>query len=262
MTRRIVFLFLAAFFVFAGCKEDRPRPELTAADNELLRAKADEKIGTIIKENLPALFAGVVVFRSDAFLSQSQMLDQANLSVLNMFGNTALLLLNSPDIPPLLKNRSVKKVHYLCRQGALARLDAPFEMDMLRRYGEGKENEPVTFLIHFRDPPEEKDEKLLEAAGFAVQARQGIVWSVAGPLRRIARLLESDRIVYYEVVSSQTGVPVTKEVPSAKESPGDIKERESKEPPAPQGDRAAPSHKIRREGQRPAPAGAPDNGVK
>lgn len=56
-----------------------------------------------------------------------------------------------------------------------------------------------------------------------------------------------------ENASSQTGATVTKEVPSAKESPGDIKERESKEPPAPQGDRAAPSHKILREGQKPAP---------
>jgi len=65
-----------------------------------------------------------------------------------------------------------------------------------------------------------------------------------------------------ESASSQTGATVTKEVPSAKESLGDIKERESKEPPAPQGDRAAPSHKIHREGQSPAPAGAQDNGLK
>ncbi|MBI5343707.1 MAG: hypothetical protein HZB63_10440 [Deltaproteobacteria bacterium] len=63
--------------------------------------------------------------------------------------------------------------------------------------------------------------------------------------------------------SSQTGATVTKEVPSAKESPGDIKERETKEPPAPQGDRAAPSHKIRREGPDSAPAvGAEDNSVR
>lgn len=65
-----------------------------------------------------------------------------------------------------------------------------------------------------------------------------------------------------ESVSSQTGATVTKEVPSVKESPGDIKERESKEPQAPQGDRVAPSHKIHREGQRPDPACAEDNGVK
>jgi hypothetical protein len=129
------------------------------------------------------------------------MLDQANLSVLNMFGNTAILLLNSPDIPPLLKEQSVKKIHYLCRQGALARLDTPFELDMMRRFGEGKEGDPIDFLIRFREPPAEKDEKLLEAAGFTVQTRAGTIWVVTGPLRHLARLLESDRIIYYEAAS-------------------------------------------------------------
>ena len=72
---------------------------LTPADNELLGPKRTGRSGSS-SENLPALFAGVVVFRSDAFVFQSRMLDQANLSVLNMFGNTAILLLNSFDIPP------------------------------------------------------------------------------------------------------------------------------------------------------------------
>lgn len=263
MTRRFSVLFLAAALLIAGCKEDRPRPVLTPADNELLRTKADGKIGTIITENLPALFAGVVVFRSDAFIFQSSMLDQANLSVLNMFGNTAILLLNSPDIPPLLKEPSVKKIFYLCRQGALVRLDAPFEMDMMRRFGQGKEDEPLTFLIRFLEPPGEKDTKLIEAAGFAVRTREGLVWAVNGPLRGIARLLESDRIIYYESASSRTGVTVTKEVPSVKETLDEIRERESKEPTPPPGDRAAPSHRIRREGQvSPSNGGAKDNIVK
>jgi hypothetical protein len=136
----------------------------------------------------------VVVFDSDAFVYQSRMLDQANLSVLNMFGNTAILLLNSPDIPPLLKERSVKKIYYLCRQGGLVRLDPSFEMDVMRLFGEGKGDASIDFLIRFRDAPDEKDEELVEAAGFTVRSRTGSVWTVTGPLRHLPRLLESDRI--------------------------------------------------------------------
>lgn len=201
MTRRFAALLLVSLFILPGCKEDKPRAELSPEDKALLSAKADEKIGIIITENLPALFAGVVVFDSDAFVSQSGMLDRANISVLNMFGKTAILLLNSPDIPPLLKEKAVKKIFYLCRQGALVRLDPSFEMDLMRRFGEGKEDERIDFLLRFRDPPDEKDDKLIEAAGFSVQARTGLVWVVAGPLRRLPRLLESDRIIYYEAAS-------------------------------------------------------------
>ncbi len=201
MIRRFAALLLVSLLFLPGCREDKPRVELSPEDKELLHAKADEKTGIIITENLPALFAGVVVFDSDAFVSQSRMLDRANISVLNMFGNTAILLLNSPDIPPLLKERSVKKIYYLCRQGALVRLDPSFEMDVMRRFGEGKGNESVTFLIRFRDPPDEKDEKLVEAAGFTVRSRTALVWVVTGPLRHLPRLLESNRIIQYEDAS-------------------------------------------------------------
>jgi len=290
MIRRLAALLFIAFLFLPGCKEDKPKVELTPVEKELLRAKADEKIGIIITENLPALFAGVVVFSSDAFVYQSRMLDQANLSVLNMFGNTAILLLNSPDIPPLLKERSVKKIFYLCRQGALVRLDTPFELDMMRGFGEGKEDEPVAFLIRFREPPDEKDEKLVEAAGFTVQSRTGYVWAVTGPLRHLPRLLESDRISFYESASngsyratttsepkksaptrtgggeassSQTGVTVTKEVPSSKETVGEIREREQKEPPPPQEDRAIPFHRIPRgDNNLPSPGPVTDNSLK
>jgi hypothetical protein len=197
MIRRLAAILFLALLAFPGCKEDKPPVELGPGDQELLRAKADPKIGVIITENLPALFAGVVVFRSDAFLHQSRMLDAANIPVLNTFGNTAILHLNSPDILPLLKEPSVKKVFYLCRQGALARLDTPFELDLLKRYGDGKEDQPVRFHIRFREPPEEKDDLLLKAAGFTVHSRTGYVWSVTGPLRGIPSLLESDRIINY-----------------------------------------------------------------
>src|SRR5512134_2540707 len=98
MIRRFGALLVVALLFLPGCKEEKARAELSPEEKELLRTKADEKIGIIIEGNLPALFAGLVVFDSDGFLSQSGMLDRANISVLNMFGNTGILLLNSPHI--------------------------------------------------------------------------------------------------------------------------------------------------------------------
>ncbi len=196
-------LLAAALFalVAPACKEDRPTPVLTAEDEALLSMKAGPKIEVIIRENLPALFAGIVVFRSDVFLSQSAMLDQREISVLDSFENTAILLLNSPDLPPLLKEKSVRKVYYLCRQGPLARIHPAFLMGILKTFGEGKEKEPSDFLIRFRDMPEEKEAQFVEAAGFSIRSRGGLVWSVTGPLTSLPRLLEDDRIIYYEGAS-------------------------------------------------------------
>lgn len=201
MIRRLALLLLVAALFLPACKEEKIKPVLSSGDKELLRAKADEKIGIIITENLPALFAGVVVFGSDAFMYQSQMLDQANISVLNVFGNTGILLLNSPDIPPLLKEPSVKKIYYLCRQVGLARLDPSFEMDVMRRFGDGRGDDPFTFTIRFRETPEQKDETLVESAGFTILYGTGPVLTVDGPPVSLYKLLESERIIYYEKAS-------------------------------------------------------------
>jgi hypothetical protein len=201
MTRKI--LLCAALFALlvSACKEERLRPELTAEDEAILALKADEKIGLIIRENLPALFAGIVVFRSDVFLSHSAMLDRRELPVLDSFGNAAVILLNSPDIPPLLKEKSVRKIYYLCRQGPLARLHPAFLMGILKTFGEGKESVPSHLLVRFRDMPQEKEEQFVEAAGFSIQSRAGFVWSLSGPLTSLPRLLEDDRILFYEGAS-------------------------------------------------------------
>lgn len=201
MTRRTLILIAVLLLLLPGCKEDRPNPKLTPADEALLAEKADGKIGIIIRENLASLFAGLVVFRSDVFLSQSAMLDERGISVLNAFGNAAILLLNSPDIPLLLKQDAVKKIYYLSRQGPLARFHPAFEMDLLRRFGEGKEAEPVPFLIRFREPPDEQDARAVEAAGFHIDTRTGAVWVVTGPLTSLPRLMENDRIIFYEGAS-------------------------------------------------------------
>ncbi|MGZ8429268.1 MAG: hypothetical protein ACXWWV_06980 [Candidatus Deferrimicrobiaceae bacterium] len=201
MTRRILLVATLLLLLLPACREDRKRPDLTAEEDAILKEKADGKIGLIIRENLPALFAGIVVFRSDAFLTQSEMLSGRELSVLDSFGNAAVVLLNSPDIPPLLKEKSVRKVSYLCRQGPLARIHPAFLMEVLKRFGEGKETVPTSFLVRFREMPQEKEEKFVEAAGFTVASRAGVVWAVSGPLTSLPRLLEDDRILFYEGAS-------------------------------------------------------------
>lgn len=201
MTRRFLLAAAALLLLLPSCKEERAKPDLSPADEALLAEKADGKIGIIIRENLPSLFAGLVVFRSDVFLSQSAMLDARGLSVLNAFGNAAIVLLNSPDIPPLLQEDAVRKVYYLSRQGPLARFHPAFEMDLLRRFGEGKEQEPVSFLIRFREAPDGKDEAAVTGAGFRVDVKTGPVWAITGPLTSLPRLLENDRILFYEGAS-------------------------------------------------------------
>jgi len=116
MTRPILLFATLFVLLLPACKEDRATPRLTEQEEAILTEKADEKIGLIIRQNLPALFAGIVVFRSDVFLTQSEMLARRDLSVLDSFGNAAVILLNSPDIPPLLKETSVRKIYFLCRQ--------------------------------------------------------------------------------------------------------------------------------------------------
>lgn len=195
---RLLALALCAAIALAACRGVRETPELPPDVRALLEEKADDTIGVIMKENLPALFAGLVVFRSDVFLHHSDLLDRMEISVLNSFDNAAILLLSGPDIPALLREPPVRKIYYLGRQGALARLDPAFEMEMLRRFGAGREEEPVSFFIRFRDVPREEDAKAVAAAGFGILARTGYVWLVTGPLTSLPRLLGHDGIVHYE----------------------------------------------------------------
>ena len=201
MTRKILSVALLLMLLLPACREDQAKPHLTKEQEAVLKAKGDEKIGLIIRENLPAIFVGLVVFRSDVFLYQSELLDRLDLSVLDSYENAALVLLNSPDIPPLLKEPSVKKVYYLCRQGPLTRIHPAFLMGILRQFSDGKENEPTPFLVRFQDMPQEKEEKFVEAAGFTISSRAGFVWSLSGPLTFLPRLLEDDRILFYEGAS-------------------------------------------------------------
>ncbi|HZD54636.1 MAG TPA: hypothetical protein VE080_00140 [Candidatus Aquicultoraceae bacterium] len=201
MTRKVLLLALLLGLLAPSCREERPDVALTPDQEALLEEKADAKIGLIIRKNLPALFAGLVVFRSDVFLTQSEMLERRDLPVLDSFDNAAVVLLNSPDIPPLLAEKSVRKMYYLCRQGTLARIHPAFLMEILKRFGEGKEAGPIPFLVRFREPPQEKESRFVQEAGFSVVSRDGLVWSLSGPPASIPRLLEDDRIIFYEGAS-------------------------------------------------------------
>lgn len=66
-----------------------------------------------------------------------------------------------------------------------------------------------------------------------------ITWSSACACRREITTSGSS--------SSQPGVTVTKEVPSAKETVGEIHEREIREPLPPQEERVIPFHRIPRD---------------
>lgn len=201
MTRRpgglLVLCVLAV--VLAACREERIK--LAPQTEELLRTKADARIASLIAQPDAPRFAAIAVFRADVFLYQSELLERLNVTVLDARDNVAVLLLDNEVTAPLLAEPSVRKVRYLCAPMLLARFHPQFLMDMLRRFGSDRENEPVPFFVRFREPPTDKDVKAVQEAGYAVSAREGSVLVVSGPLTGLPRLLENNEIVYYEGAS-------------------------------------------------------------
>lgn len=206
MSRGILLLLAAAAFLLPACREDRAGLGLTPRDEALLLEKSDERVGRLVRERDGVPFAGLVVFRSDVFLSQSAMLESRDLPVLDTFGNAAVILLRAREIPALLSEGSVAKVRYLCRQGPLARLHPAFLMEVLSRFGRGREDEPMSLFVRFREPVTDDDAKALGSAGFAVGSIAGHVATVSGPPSSLARLLDNERIIYYEGASKTRGM--------------------------------------------------------
>jgi hypothetical protein len=116
-------------------------------------------------------------------------------------GRTAILLLSSGQIVPLLKDPSVRKAAWIGPQGILARLDPSLELDLLARFGAGTEDRDVNLLLRLVDVGGAHEERHVVAAGFRVVTRAGPNWVVAGPMSGLPRLLESDRIIYIEKAS-------------------------------------------------------------
>ncbi len=202
MTRRLPLsaILIVCALALAACREESRK--LSPKTEDLLRAKADEKIASVLRLPEPPRFVAVAVFRSDVFLYQSATLERYGISLLDSFDNVAVLLLDAGVTPPLLKEDSVRKVRYLCTQRMLARIHPAFLMSALRLFGADKEKDPVPFFIRFRGLPSDKDVRAVQDAGFTVTSRDGAVLTVSGPPDRFFRLLEMDEIVYYEGASN------------------------------------------------------------
>lgn len=194
-------LLLAVFLPCAGCPASSKKVTLAPADEELLLAKADERLKTTVQAGGGEKFAAIGVFRDDAFLNHSAALEQASIPVLGEFGKAVILLLSPDQVLPLLKDPSIRTLRWFGPQARLARLGPSLEMDLLALYGKGSEGKDVSILARFRDVPGEKEERQVTAAGFRVVTRAGPTWVVAGPMSGLPKLLESDRIIYIEKAS-------------------------------------------------------------
>jgi len=155
-----------------------------------------------VRERGKDAFAAIVVFRGNVFLGQSAMLEESSTTVLNEFGNTAILLLTPSQVLPLMKDPSVRRIAWFGPQGRLARLDPSLELDLLARFGAGTEGKEYPVLARFQDVPGEKEERQAAAAGFRVVTRAGPNLELSGPLSGVPRLLEDDRIIYLEKASN------------------------------------------------------------
>jgi hypothetical protein len=198
--RRLLSLLLlaAAVPLLCGCLFGEKRPTLSPADEELLRAKADPRLRKEAETGGTEPFAAIVVYRNDVFLDQSESLGRSSLTILNEMGNTAILLLSSGQIVPLLKDPSVRKATWFGPQGLLARLDPSLEIIMLNRFGTGIEDREVELLLRLVDVGGAVEERGIAAAGFRIVTKAGPNWIVAGPMAGLSKLLEVDRILYIE----------------------------------------------------------------
>ncbi len=222
-----------------GCLAGSGRLALPEADEKLIAVKGDPALLAAVQENGSDPFAAIAVFGRDVFLGESAMLERSSITLLNEFGNTAILLLRPKEVLPLLRNPSVRRVAWFGPQGRLARLDPSLELDMLSRYGKGLERKEMTILVRYRNVAGEREERLAEAAGFRIITRGGPNLVVSGPAAGVPKLLSDDWVIYLEKGTgggaAVPGQEVTKEVPHSTESVPEIRKREEKNPSPPQG---------------------------
>jgi hypothetical protein len=147
-------------------------------------------------------FAALAVFRGDAFLRHSAMLEQASIPILNEFGKSALLLLRPAQVVPLLSGPDVRRMAWFGPRGRLARLDPSLELDAMARFAAGTEGKDREILLRWRDVPGEADERSVAGAGYRIVTRAGANVVVSGPLSGLPQLLAIDRIIYLEKASN------------------------------------------------------------
>jgi len=215
------------------------RAPLPEAEEKLLATKGDPALLAAVRQGGNERFAAIAVFARDAFLWQSSMLEQSSFTLLNEFGNTAILLLRPDDVLPLLKDPNVRRVAWFGPQGRLARLDPSLELDLLSRYSKGREARDLALLVRYRNVPAETEERKAVAAGYRILSRGGPNLVVSGPASGVPKLLSDEWVIYVEKASEKDaggrpGAKVTRDVPHSKESASDIQKRETKEPLPPQ----------------------------
>lgn len=200
--RLLSLLLLAALLSPAsGCLFGEKRRTFSPADDEVLRAKADPRLRKEAETGGPEPFAVIAVYRNNVFLNQSESFGRSSLTVLNEMGNTVILLLSPGEIVPLLKDPSLRKAAWFGPQGLLARLHPSLELEMLTRFGAGTEDRDVTLLLRLVDAGGAEEERRITDAGFRVLTRAGPNRVVSGPMSRLPKLLECDRIIYVEMAS-------------------------------------------------------------
>jgi hypothetical protein len=201
--RRLLSLLLLAAFLplLSGCLFGEKRRTFSPPEEDLLRAKADPRLRKEAETGGSEPFAAIAVYINDVFINQSEALGRSSLTVLNEMGRTAILLLSSEQIVPLLKDPSLRKAVWFGPQGLLTRMDPSLEMDLLTRFGAGTEGRDVNLLLRFVDVGGAEEERQVVAAGFRVVTRAGPNWVVTGPMTGLPKLLESDRITYMEKAS-------------------------------------------------------------
>jgi hypothetical protein len=191
-------LLLLAAACLSGCPLSPTRPVLVAADESMLEANGDKELSQVVRNGGKEPFAVIVVFRESVFLGLSSMLDRSSHTLLNEFGNTAILLLRPGEVVPLLKTPSVLRIAWFGAQGRLARIEPTLELDLLDRFGKGTDGKELPILARFRSVPQKTEERRVEEAGFRILTREGANLVVSGPMSRIPRLLDIEWIVYIE----------------------------------------------------------------
>jgi hypothetical protein len=230
------------------------------ADRTLIDAKGDPHLLAAVEENRSEPFAAFAVFTRDAFLGQSAMLESSSITLLNEFGNAAIVLLRPAQVLPLLRDPSVRRIAWFGPQGRLARLDPSLELDLLSRYGKGTERKEIAILARYQYVPADAEVRHAADAGFRIAARAGPNLVLTGPASGVAALLSDDAVVYLEKSTGTSGAEapgakVTQEAPHASDTISGIRDRQSHEPAPPQPGGAIPFRTYPRDNAIAAPSG-------
>ncbi|MEW6720172.1 MAG: hypothetical protein AB1346_06970, partial [Thermodesulfobacteriota bacterium] len=93
-------LLLLAVALLSGCPRTADRPALDNASEALLAAKGDDALAKVVREGGKEKLAVIAVFRRDVFFGLSTMFDRSSITMLNEFGNAAILLLQPGEVLP------------------------------------------------------------------------------------------------------------------------------------------------------------------